>query len=307
MELDRPFRGSEARARGLVRKRDLAGPHFVPLGPDVYVAAGVPLDQRTTARTAMVRHLDGAITGTAAALLYGVEEAVADVGRAGAATEVLVPTSGTRSRAGLDVREAALAIDEVVEQPDGAGHPPLRLTSPARTVLEVARRLPTVEAVVVGDALAGRTGFGARELVALADRHTGERGMARVRAVAALLEPWSDTPRRTRVRLGVLLARLPPPMVAWGDALDLAWPATRSGVLVDRGEDESLARAGHLIAGGWQIARFGAEPAHSVEHIVESIAVLLARVDRRLGRDLPDMRGRFPPRPRAPRVYGAAA
>ncbi|GLZ44499.1 hypothetical protein Acsp06_06840 [Actinomycetospora sp. NBRC 106375] len=128
-----------------------------------------------------------------------------------------------------------------------------------------------------------------------------------MRAAAALLDPWSDTPRRTRVRLGVLLARLPPPMVAGGDALDLAWPATRAGVLVDRGKDESLARAGHLIAGGWQIARFGAEPGHSVEHIVESLAVLLARVDRRLWRVLPDMRGRYRRRPRAPRVFGGPA
>jgi hypothetical protein len=37
---------------------------------------------------------------------------------------------------------------------------------------------------------------------------------------------------------------------------------------------------------------------------VERIAALVARVDRLRWRDLPDLRGRFPRRPTAPRTFG---
>jgi hypothetical protein len=312
MELERPFRGSEAVARGEITVGRLRGPGFVPLGPDVYVAAGVPVDQVATARAAMLRHPGGAVTGTAAATLLGAGEAVADVGRTDAPTEVLGPGAGVRSRGGLDVRRADLAPDEVVEWPDGLTTT-LRLTSPARTILEVARRLPTVDAVVVADALARRCGILPAGVVTLADRRAGERGMARVRAAAALMCPRSDTPRRTRVRLGVLLARLPAPEVdvlvrrpATGEvlgALDLAWPRKRAGVLVDRHPEVAWACGEDLLARGWEVVSLGGQGEHTVDHVVERVVALLARVDRLRWLDLPDLRGRFPRRPTTPRVF----
>jgi hypothetical protein len=290
VELDRPFRGSEAVARGELSKGVLRGPGFVPLGYDVYQAAGVPVDQVTLARAAMLRHPDGAVTSLAAAVLWGAGTAVADVdttladtdGSAGA-TEVLVPGAGARSRGSVEVRRAALAEDEVVSWRDGA------------------------------DALARRTGVTAAEVVALADRHTGERGMARVRAAAALMDPRADTPRRTRVRVGVLLARLPPPTVdavvaraANGEtvgALDLGWRETSSGVLVDRHPDQARLCAEELLAHGWQVVSLGREGAEPVAQVVAHVATFLARVDRLRWRDLPDLRGRFPRRPARPRVW----
>jgi hypothetical protein len=316
MRLDRPFRGSEAVARGDLTKGWLRGPGFVPLAPDVYVPADVLVDQVTMARVAMLRHPEGTIAGTTAALFHGAIDAVVDVGRGGAATEVLVPASGARSLAGLRVRCAGLPADEVVEwpdDPDGTGGAVLRLTSPARTMVEVARALPTVEAVVVGDALARRCGVTAADVVELADRHTGERGMARVRAAAALIHPGSDTPRRTRVRLGVLRARLPPPLVdvvvtravggAAAGSLDLCWPERSCGVLVDRHLDVARACAEELLAHGWEVASIGRQGEQAVDEVVEDVATFLARVDRLRWRDLPDMRGRFPRRPSAPRLF----
>ncbi|MFC5138756.1 hypothetical protein ACFPK1_10980 [Actinomycetospora rhizophila] len=306
-------------ARGEISKGALRGTGFVSLGHDVYQAASAPVDQVTLARAALLRHPDGAVTGLAAAVLWGAGTAVADVDATLAdtdvpagATEVLVSGAGARSRGSVDVRRAELAEDEVVTWRDGADGT-LRLTSPARTVLEVARRLPTVEAVVVADALARRTGVTAADVVALADRHTGERGIARVRAVASLMDPRADSPRRTRVRLGVLLARLPSPTVdavvarsATGEtvgALDLGWPATSSGVLVDRHPAQARLCAEELLAHGWQVVSLGREGEQPVAEVVADVATFLARVDRLRWRDLPDLRGRYPRRPAAPRVW----
>ncbi|MDD7937529.1 hypothetical protein PHK61_03740 [Actinomycetospora lutea] len=320
MELDRPFRGSEAVARGEVTKGQLRGPGVVCLGYDLYQAAGVGVDQVSLARAGMLRHPQGAVTGLAASVLWGAGTAVADVdvslaeaGRPTGATEVLVPGAGFRSRGAVEVRRAELAEDEVVSWRDGADGRLLRLTSPARTVLEVARRLPTVEAVVVADAVARRTGIAAADVVALADRHTGERGMARVRAAAALMDPRADTPRRTRVRLGVLLARLPAPTVdalvtraatgATVGALDLGWPGTAAGVLVDRHPAQARLCAQELLEHGWQVVSLGREGRQPVAQVVADVATFLGRVDRLRWRDLPDLRGRFPRRPSRPRVW----
>ncbi|WP_345411253.1 hypothetical protein [Actinomycetospora chlora] len=196
------------------------------------------------------------------------------------------------------------------------GGGPLPLTSPARTIVEVARRLSTVDAVVVADALCRRAGVGPADVVALADRHRGERGMARVRAAAALIDPRSDTPRRTRVRIGVRLARLAPPQAAvlvrapgTGEvlgALDLAWPDRRAGALVDRHPEIAWYCAEALGARGWDVVCLGGQGADTVEHVVSRVAALLARVARREWRDVPDLRGRVPRRPAAPRTYPAA-
>ncbi|GLZ44057.1 hypothetical protein Acsp06_02420 [Actinomycetospora sp. NBRC 106375] len=317
MDLDRPFRGSAAITRGEITKGQLRGPRFVPLGHDVYVTAGVPVDQVTLARAAMLRHPDGAVTGLAAAVLWGAGTAVADVDATLpedlGTTEVLVPGAGVRGRGSFDVRRAELADDEVVTWRDGADGDVLRLTSPARTVLEVARRVPTLEAVVVADALARRTGITPIDVVALADRHARERGMARVRATAALMDPRSDTPRRTRVRLGVLLARLPAPSVdalvthtASGrtvGALDLGWPDTCSGVLLDRHPAQARLCAEEMLAHGWEVASLGRQGEQPVAEVVADVVTFLVRVDRLRWRDLPNLRGRYPRRPTRPKVW----
>ncbi len=72
-------------ARDDLTKGWLRGPGFVPLAPDVYVPADVLVDQVTMARVAMLRHPEGTIAGTTAALFHGAIDAVVDVGRRDAA------------------------------------------------------------------------------------------------------------------------------------------------------------------------------------------------------------------------------
>jgi hypothetical protein len=89
-------------------------------------------------------------------------------------------------------------------------------------------------------------------------------------------------------------------------ALDLAWPGTYSGVLIDRHPEIAWACGEQLLAHGWEVVSLGAQGEQSVEHVVERVVAFLAHVDRVRWRDLPDIRRRFPRRPTAPRVFAAA-
>jgi hypothetical protein len=122
--------------------------------------------------------------------------------------------------------------DEVVEL-DGA-----RLTSPARTWLDLASVLGVDELVVAGDFLV--CGHGPEfpvphdalcsipELRAMVARHPGSRGVRKARAAVELIRVGADSPPETRLRLALIRAGLPEPAlneVVWGAAgAPVMWP-----------------------------------------------------------------------------------
>lgn len=140
MRLDRPFRGSEAIAAGHATRGDLRGPRFRRLGHDVYVLADIRADLDQAVRAALVRHPDGVVVGSTAAALRNALDDILDQ-RPGP-VELAVP-GAPRPAPGLLLRRDRLEPDEVAEQ-DG-----IRLATPSRTGLDVARRMATVDAVVV--------------------------------------------------------------------------------------------------------------------------------------------------------------
>jgi hypothetical protein len=89
----------------------------------------------------------GVLSGYSAAELLGARCAPAD-----ASAELTVPGGDLREQPGLTVHRDLLADDEIT---DAAG---LLTTTALRTVWDMARWLPTVEAVVVMDALEGSGG-----------------------------------------------------------------------------------------------------------------------------------------------------
>ena len=164
-----------------------------------------------------------------------------------------------------------LLPDEVVEL-DG-----VRLTSPARTWLDLASVLGLDELVVAGDALVCEHGpefpapraalCGIAELRAMVARHPGIRGVRKARAAVELIRIGADSPPETRLRLTLVRAGLPEPAlneVVWGVAgapvlwPDAAYPKWRIALQYEgahhNGDDQYLRdirRADTAALSGW--------------------------------------------------------
>ncbi|MDT7683966.1 MAG: hypothetical protein QOG57_4276, partial [Pseudonocardiales bacterium] len=203
--LDAPFRGSEARALGLVGRGELYGPRFVRLFPDVFapVALEPDLAVRSLAAYLLVRDRGGVLAGYSAARLLG-----ADCAPRNAPAEVLVP-GYVRAHRGLRIGYAW------VPEPDVTLAAGCRVTTAPRTGWDLARRLPLVEAVVAVDALAHRTAFDPADLLARRAGEPGARGCRRLASVVALSDPRAESPMETRLRVGLVRAGLPVPEVQY--------------------------------------------------------------------------------------------
>jgi very-short-patch-repair endonuclease len=172
-----------------------------------------------------------------------------------------------RARAGCIVREITVE-DNDLQSLDGVA-----MTTPLRTAFDCARWLGLTEGVVVADALAHAQRITAAELGAYATRHRGLRGVRRVAQVCDLVEPLSESPMETRLRVLLVTSGLPRPKAQWmvHDAarrfvarLDLAYPDERLAVEYDgsfhwaqrRADDR---RRDALRALGWEVIVVSAE------------------------------------------------
>lgn len=125
--------------------------------------------------------------------------------------DVLVDHARGGRSSGL-LRRRALGFEgrEIVEL-DG-----LLLTSPSQTVIDLARELPFIDAVVVADSALG-TAFGRAPLTTRAEligRLTdakNRRGMGRARAVVAEADGRAESPPETESRIATVLLGFPRP------------------------------------------------------------------------------------------------
>jgi hypothetical protein len=169
-----------------------------------------------------------------------------------------------------------LLPDEVVAV-DG-----VRLTSPARTWLDLAAVLGVDDLVAVGDSLVCEHGpehpFPRRALCSASDlrdmaaRHPGVRGVRKARAAVELVRVGADSAPETQMRLALVRAGLPEPVlnhVVWGDAVwgggtapvlwpDAAYPQWRLALQYEgahhNGEEQYLRdirRADTAAGAGW--------------------------------------------------------
>jgi very-short-patch-repair endonuclease len=252
-----PFRGSAAVALGLLTPKMLRGPRFRRLFPDVYVSACVETDLTVRSLAAHVLvHGRGVLAGYSAAEMLG-----ASCGPADSPAEIVVPHR-VRGRPGLRVREDVLPPDEITV----VGGVPV--TSALRTAFDLGRRSPVVEAVVAVDALARVAGFAPPDLVSFGYRHLGARGSAQLPEVVRLANPLAESPMETRIRMALLVAGLPLPVLQHRVGpyrLDMAYPAVQLAVEYD-GSDQldperalrDLDRQPQLSLAGWEILRFRA-------------------------------------------------
>ncbi|MDL5159532.1 hypothetical protein [Actinomycetospora termitidis] len=215
-----PFRASDAVAAGDTSWGKLRGPGYLRVAPNTWVAAGAEQTAALRVQTLSVWSGGvGVIAGPLAALAWKADCPWDDA-------ELIMPTPRRITPAGVRVRVDRLPDDEVTER-YGA-----RITTPARTAFDLARRTPFVEAVAAVDAVAWRCHLTAEHLLEVAARHPRARGIVQVRRVAEFMDGGAMSPQETRLRLLFVLAGLPRPETQYPillksgfDAhLDLGWP-----------------------------------------------------------------------------------
>lgn len=224
-----PFIGSEAVARGDVVRPALRT-QYTKVFYDVYVKRGTELTPQLRARAGWLwSRRRGIIAGLTAATLHGARWI-------DSATPVEIIHDNRNSLTGLRVRGDRIDDDEFGEL---CGVP---TTTPARTALDLACWYPTGEAVAAIDALARTTDLDLAEVEALAARYPGRRSIRWARTSLSLVDPGSESPQETWLRLQLVKVGLPAPETQipvhdeFGDVityLDMGWPNVRVAVEYD--------------------------------------------------------------------------
>lgn len=196
--MDEPFIGSEAVASGALTRHALRR-GFVALHQDVYIGRHTSISPVVRAKASWLRsHRRGILAGFSASALHGSRWI--DPGR----PATIIDTNRRPTR-GIRAWADAIEDDEIGRI---AG---VRVTTPARTALDLACRYPEDVAVVAVDALARATGLKMSEVAPLLDRYRGRRGIRNARAVLDLVDPGAESPQETRVRLLLIRAGFPRP------------------------------------------------------------------------------------------------
>jgi len=259
MELDplEPFSRADARRAGIPIKH-LKLPRFRKLLYDVYIGADVLVTPAVRAAAALGVGPRGSYAShhTAAEIWGGIVPAQP-------LTHVSSPRRRTRSeRQGVGSHQSARGSHIVIF----AG---LRVSSPEQTFIDMANGLTLVDLVVLGDSLvkAGRTTPGKLVEAALAWKG---RGCRTSRKGARLVRAGVDSPMETRLRLLIVFAGLPEPVVnyteygptgRWTRRFDLSYPELKLLIEYDgrhHAEDDGqwerdIVRREGLDADGWRL------------------------------------------------------
>jgi hypothetical protein len=238
-----PFIGTEAIAAGALTRGQLRW-NYTAIHPNVYVAKDARRFLHTYATAAWLwTGRTGIVAGRAAAGLYGVrgiEPAVP--------SEVPIEMIGThrRTRPGVIIRDERIDDSEIRTV---AGLP---VTSPARTALDLARRLPRNRAVEHLDALARITGVTVDEVLGLADKYAGARGVRQSRDSVELMDGGAQSPRETWLRLLIIDAGMPRPQTDivladddWETCVPIGWTSAKVAVVLD--DDPDISEYGLVV------------------------------------------------------------
>jgi len=148
----------------------------------------------------------------------------------------------------LHVHTAPLDTDEIVFVGG------IAVTSPARTIADIARRAPFEQAVVIADNALYRHLTSPPELAAAVSRADRWPGAPAARRVAEFADGRSESVGESRSRVAIARAGLPPPVPQWevvrfdGHVLgrvDFAWPKLRVV-----GEFDGRVKYGRLLRPG---------------------------------------------------------
>ena len=174
----------------------------------------------------------------------------------------------------------------------------LRVSSPEQAFIDLATDLTLVDLVVLGDSLLKRRRTTTGQMVEATLAWRGKGGRLARRA-AGLVRAGVDSPMETRLRLLIMLAGLPEPVVnhivydavgGWAKRFDLSYPGLKLIIEYDgrqHAEDDrqwgrDIDRREELDADGWRLIVVRAngiysEPVRTLERIVDALRSCGAR------------------------------
>ncbi|MCW6004976.1 hypothetical protein K1W54_10325 [Micromonospora sp. CPCC 205371] len=263
----RVFRGSDAVRDGLLSEHQLRNSAWVHLRHDIYADARLKLDHTLLCRAYALRLPAPVVfAGPSAAHLHGVPHAATytdDV-------HVIVPPNmRVAHRRGLHSHALALTPEEKTL---ASG---LHATSGPRTAWDCAVWLELGAAVAIVDSLLALRAATRDELTDLATRHLNKPWTSRVRRVFDLSDGLSGSPAESHLRIGLITAGLPRPLVRYPVELAsgrvvrprLSWPRYKLAVEHEPREARDLdmvhrKQRGRLISAGWTVLTVTSPRAH---------------------------------------------
>lgn len=230
-----PFLGSEALSAGTLTPYQLRS-RYVALHKDVYVPRDVELTAQLRARALWLRSRGkGVLAGYSASALHGAKWIGADLPAA-------IIYANSRREPGVQTWEDRIEPDEICLI-DG-----MRVTTPERTALDLASRLPLDLAVAAVDALVQATAVKMADVEQLVDRYRGRRGIKAARAALDLVDGGAQSPKETWLRLLLIGAGFRPPQTqipvrnewGWAEAyLDMGWEDVKVAAEYEGGQHQT--------------------------------------------------------------------
>jgi hypothetical protein len=246
--------------------------------PDVYFAGdSLPWLRQRSEAAWLWSGRRGVLAGLAAAALHGSNWIDDD-------EPIELIWRNPHPPAGIITRNQRLDGDEITHVAR------LPVTTPARTAYDLARHLPHGQAIARLDALMRATPFSAEDVLLLAKRYPGARGLRRLRVALPLVDGGSASPKETWLRLLLVDAGLPSPTTqisvheSWRliGILDMGWSKYKVAVEYDGDQHRSnrrqyvreQRRIRELQALGWIIIRVIAEdrPADVIRRVRRALA-----------------------------------
>jgi hypothetical protein len=198
MAMAEPFLGSAALAAGTLTRHTLRT-RYRAMHHDVYIAEDADVTPVLRAKACWLRSRGhGVLAGFSAAALHGARWIDAN-------RPATIIDTNRRRTPGITVWADEINDDEtcLIEG--------MRVTTPARTALDLARRYPVDAAVEAIDALMRATRLKMPAIEAQARRYPGRRGLKRALTKLDLVDPGAESPPETRLRLLVVRAGFPRP------------------------------------------------------------------------------------------------
>lgn len=160
----------------------------------------------------------------------------------------------------------------------------LPLTTPARTAFDIGRRHPANHAVPIIDSLLAATGLAIPDVLAVADRWPGVRGVRLLRSTLQLVDGAAESPPESRLRMILIHGGLPAPecQIRFPELrirVDMGWREWKVAVEYDgvqhwadaRQRAWDIERIALLEAAGWVVVRVSAQMLSRPESIVERV------------------------------------